>query len=245
MATSAIAISTLTPKNGPRQLMLPSRPPTTGPSAMPMPSAASYRMIAPAKPPDAEATIVARLVAMNSALPRPQPARKPTMPPMEPDRPASAAKTTMMISPAMSVFFAPRRLETQPGDEHRDRGDDEVAREQQLDLGRRRVQLAGEALQDRVDQADAHEGHDAGERDGPDGARLAERVIGWVLVRHGFLLQWCWPLPRGGHGGEVPERGQRGVERRLVRGVEQREALRDAEGALLAVLGAGARARLR
>ena len=38
---NAIAINAATPKNGPRQLMLPSRPPTSGPVAMPMPSAAS------------------------------------------------------------------------------------------------------------------------------------------------------------------------------------------------------------
>ena len=53
-------------------------------------------------------------VAMNSALPRPQPARKPTMPPIEPDSPASAEKTTMMARPVISVRLAPIRLETQP-----------------------------------------------------------------------------------------------------------------------------------
>ena len=41
VATSAIAISTETPKNGPRQLMLPSAPPSSGPQAMPSPSAVS------------------------------------------------------------------------------------------------------------------------------------------------------------------------------------------------------------
>ena len=41
VATSAIAISTETPKNGPRQLMLPSTPPSSGPAAMPTPSAVS------------------------------------------------------------------------------------------------------------------------------------------------------------------------------------------------------------
>ncbi|MCW2140055.1 hypothetical protein BXY51_004619 [Actinoplanes cyaneus] len=51
---------------------------------------------------------------MNSALPRPQPARKPTMPLIEPDRPASAAKTTISESPAISVGLAPMRLAIQP-----------------------------------------------------------------------------------------------------------------------------------
>ena len=41
VATRAIAISTATPKNGPRQLMQPSRPPSSGPAAMPTPSAVS------------------------------------------------------------------------------------------------------------------------------------------------------------------------------------------------------------
>ena len=42
-----------------------------------MPSAVSYRTMAPANPPLADATMTAREVAMNSALPMPQPARKP------------------------------------------------------------------------------------------------------------------------------------------------------------------------
>ena len=53
-------------------------------------------------------------VAMNSALPRPQPARKPTIPPMVPDGPASAEKTTISTRPAISVRLAPIRLDTQP-----------------------------------------------------------------------------------------------------------------------------------
>jgi hypothetical protein len=52
-------------------------------------------------------------VAMNSALPRPQPARKPTMPLIEPDSPARAEKTTMTARPVISVFLAPIRLDTQ------------------------------------------------------------------------------------------------------------------------------------
>ncbi len=107
-------ISTATPKNGPRQLMLPSSPPSSGPVAMPTPSAVSYSTIAPAKPPLAEPTMTASEVAMNSALPRPQPARKPTMPSMLPDVPASAENTTIRISPLISVHLAPIRLDTQP-----------------------------------------------------------------------------------------------------------------------------------
>ncbi len=114
MATSATAISTATPKNGPRQLMLPSRPPSSGPQAMPTPSAVSYKTIAPPKPPLAEPTMTASEVAMNSALPRPQPARKPTIWPMLPLAPAMAENTTIRIRPAISVRLAPSRLDTQP-----------------------------------------------------------------------------------------------------------------------------------
>ena len=41
VATIASAISTATPKKGPRQLMLPSSPPSRGPTAMPRPRAVS------------------------------------------------------------------------------------------------------------------------------------------------------------------------------------------------------------
>ena len=51
---------------------------------------------------------------MNRALPRPQPARKPTIPSIEFDVPASAAKITMIARPVMRVRLAPRRLDTQP-----------------------------------------------------------------------------------------------------------------------------------
>jgi hypothetical protein len=114
VAINAMPISTETPKNGPRQLMPPSSPPSSGPSAMPTPSAVSYRMIAPVNPPVAELTITASDVAMNSAFPRPQPARNPTMPPIEPEDPAAAADATMSTRPTISVRFAPSRLETQP-----------------------------------------------------------------------------------------------------------------------------------
>ena len=71
-------------------------------------------MIAPPNPPEAELTMTDSDVAMNSALPRPQPARKPTMPPMLPEAPASAANTTISTRPAISVRLAPIRLDTQP-----------------------------------------------------------------------------------------------------------------------------------
>lgn len=50
---------------------------------------------------------------MKSALPKPQPARKPMTPSTLPAVPASAAKTTISTSPIISVFFAPMRLESQ------------------------------------------------------------------------------------------------------------------------------------
>lgn len=71
-------------------------------------------MMAPLNPPLAEATMTASDVAMNIALPRPQPARKPTMPLMDPVAPARAAKTTMTASPVTMVRLAPIRLEIQP-----------------------------------------------------------------------------------------------------------------------------------
>ena len=57
--------------------------------------------------------MTAREVAMNSALPTPQPARNPMIPLMPGEAPAAALNSTMRISPAISVFFAPSRLETQ------------------------------------------------------------------------------------------------------------------------------------
>ena len=52
-------------------------------------------------------------VAMNSAFPTPQPARKPMMAPMVGDAPAAALNTTIRASPRISVFLAPIRLDTQ------------------------------------------------------------------------------------------------------------------------------------
>ena len=81
---------------------------------MPTPSAVSYSTMAPANPPLAEPTITASEVAMNSALPRPHPARKPMISLTLPDAPARAANTTMRTRPVMSVRLAPIRLDTQP-----------------------------------------------------------------------------------------------------------------------------------
>ena len=50
---------------------------------------------------------------MNSALPTPQPARNPTIPLMLGEAPASALNATISSRPAISVFLAPSRLETQ------------------------------------------------------------------------------------------------------------------------------------
>ena len=52
-------------------------------------------------------------VAMNSALPTPQPARNPMMALMLGEAPASALNTTIRMRPAISVFLAPSREETQ------------------------------------------------------------------------------------------------------------------------------------
>jgi hypothetical protein len=71
-------------------------------------------MIACATDPLADITIVARAVAMNSALPSPQPARKPTIAPTVSDDPASAEKTMISARPASRVRLAPMRLETTP-----------------------------------------------------------------------------------------------------------------------------------
>ena len=114
MATKAMVISTATPKNGARQLIEPSWPPRIGPVAMPRPRAASKRITDCATEPREDTTIVESAVAMNSALPRPQPARKPTMAPIESLAPASAENTTISARPASRVRLAPIRDDTTP-----------------------------------------------------------------------------------------------------------------------------------
>ena len=71
-------------------------------------------MIACFTEPDAALTIVARAVAMKSALPRPHRARKATMPPMVSWLPANAAPMMMKARPTRRVRLAPMRLLTQP-----------------------------------------------------------------------------------------------------------------------------------
>ena len=109
-----IAINADTPKNGPRHEIEPSTPPTKGPTAIPKPSDASYRMIAWATDPRAEFTMVASAVAMNKALPRPHSARQPTMPITVSDMPASPAPAMMTARPSSSVLLGPIRLATTP-----------------------------------------------------------------------------------------------------------------------------------
>lgn len=58
--------------------------------------------------------MTANEVAMNSALPRPHPARKPMIPFTPPAAPARALNTTMMTSPTTSVSLAPILEDTQP-----------------------------------------------------------------------------------------------------------------------------------
>jgi hypothetical protein len=79
---------------------------------MPRPSAVSYSTMAPVNPPLADATMTASEVAMNSALPMPQPARKPMIPPIDGDAPAAALNATIRTRPAISVRLAPIRLDT-------------------------------------------------------------------------------------------------------------------------------------
>jgi hypothetical protein len=50
---------------------------------------------------------------MNRELPRPHPARKPTMPLIESDVPARAENTTIIARPVTRVRLAPSRLDTQ------------------------------------------------------------------------------------------------------------------------------------
>ena len=86
----------------------------SGPDAMPSPRAASNRMMACATEPDDALTIVARAVATKSALPSPQPARKPMTAPTLSDARASPAKTMISARPASSVRLGPIRLDTTP-----------------------------------------------------------------------------------------------------------------------------------
>ena len=83
-------------------------------STAPRPKAASKKITAWPTLPAEATTIVDRAVATKSALPRPQPARKPTIAPMLSDIPASAEKTMIRVRPAMRVRLAPMREEMKP-----------------------------------------------------------------------------------------------------------------------------------
>ena len=100
------------PKNGPRQEMLPSAPPSSGPIAMPRPRAASYRMIALSAPPLAAPTMVASAVEMKSALPRPQPARKPMIMPDAVGGPGQCREDHDQRQTDQQGRLAPIRLDT-------------------------------------------------------------------------------------------------------------------------------------
>ena len=113
IAMKAIVISTAVPKKGACHSIWPSRPPISGPTAMPSPSAASYRMIAGAVPPRAEATIEARAVEMNRAFPRPQNARQTISHSMVGAKPAAVLASTMIARPVSRVALVPMRVETQ------------------------------------------------------------------------------------------------------------------------------------
>ena len=71
-------------------------------------------MIALVSPPVAAPTITDSAVAMNSALPSPQPSRKPAISNTLSAAPASAEKTTTSASPNSSVRRGPIRLANQP-----------------------------------------------------------------------------------------------------------------------------------
>ena len=82
---------------------------------MPSPRAASNRITACAVEPREDITIVASAVAMNSALPRPQPARKPTIAPIGVGGAGERGEHDDQEQPARAACAsAPIRLETTP-----------------------------------------------------------------------------------------------------------------------------------
>ena len=154
---------------------------------------------------------------MNSALPSPQPARKPTMPPIVSDEAREAREHDDQHEPGDEGVLGADPAGDPAGDEHRDRGDDEVAGEQQRDLARRGVQLGGERGQDRVDEPDAHERDHAGEGDGPHRSGLAEGAAGrscgeFLSRRDGRRRPWR-PRARRGRRRRGRRAGRRGPRR--------------------------------
>src|SRR5690625_41300 len=111
---AASAINSAVPKNGARQEMVPKLPPTSGPSAIPMPNAASYKMMAVVDPPLAAPTIPARAIVTNRAFPKPHPARRPRIWPIVSESPDRLAKTTIITSPVTRVALIPIRVEMNP-----------------------------------------------------------------------------------------------------------------------------------
>ena len=193
-------------------------------------------MIACASEPFDALTMVDSAVAMNSALPRPQPARKPITAPTLPDEPARAADDDDQREPAEKRALRSDPARHHAGDEHGDAHHRHVAGEQQRDLARRRVQLRGDLLEDRVDQPDPHERDHAGERRPPRRRGVARAssprsthlscgvggVGGAVLGQH--------PAQHGDGGGEVGGgvvrvAGQAGSHALAVRGADAAQLL--------------------
>ena len=102
------------------------------------------------------------------------------------------------------------------GEQHRDRGDHEVRREQERGLARRGVQLVGDRGQDGVDQPDPHERHDAGEGHREHGLGLLERAGGGSVggAHRVVLLSAVCCGPGRRRGGRRPARRARAGRRR-------------------------------
>lgn len=71
-------------------------------------------MIALAVPDVDRPTMADKAVAINRALPSPQPPRKPTIWPIVSENPPSAEKMMMSKMPVSNVFLMPIRLEMTP-----------------------------------------------------------------------------------------------------------------------------------
>ena len=131
-------------------------------------------MIAPRKPPDADPTITASDVAMKRVAQPPSGTESDDLVDRVRRTGQRWSKTTMSVRPMIRVRRWCRSTGNPAGDQHGDRRHHEVAREKQFDRAWRRIELLGQGRQDGVDQADAHEGDNAGQSNRPDGPRLAE-----------------------------------------------------------------------
>ncbi len=94
-----------TPMNGARHVIEPSVPPNSGPIEIPRPTAASYKIIAFAVPPDDSETIAASAVATNKAFPSPHPPRNATSVQMLSACEAKPATVAMTAIPSINVPF--------------------------------------------------------------------------------------------------------------------------------------------